>query len=156
MLSSEKIKVTIINDGKTIEFEGSYEEVWMSVNKYFSELYPTFKIVKKLTGAVDIKELAEKLAGKIEIREGRINIVSSGDAKKKILLCLAGAYIGKTLGLLEKDFLTPKEISNCTGIDEKITRARLSDLRKQGLVIKKEDGLYGFTPASLKEILETE
>ncbi len=153
-MSQGRIKVTITVGQDNMEVEGGYEEVWMNINKFFSELYPTFEIVKKLTGAVDIKELAEKLVGKIEIREGRINILMSGDAKKKILLCLAGAYVGKKLGLLDKDFLTPKEIAIYTGIDERITRARLSELRKEGLVIRKEDGLYGFTPASLKEILE--
>ncbi|MEM1584241.1 MAG: hypothetical protein QXF28_06095 [Nitrososphaerota archaeon] len=154
-MEEKRIKVTIkTSENEVVEFEGGYEEVWMSVNKYFSEIYPSLSTVRKLVGAVDVEELVNKLSGKIEIKEGRINIVSGGDAKQKILLCLAGAFIGKRLGLFEKEFLTPKEIANYTGIDERITRARLSELRKDGLVIRKEDGLYGFTIASLKEIID--
>lgn len=154
-MEDKRIKVTIkTSENEVVEFEGGYEEVWMSLNKYFSEVYPSLSAVKKLVGAVDIEELVNKLSGKIEIKEDRINIISGGDAKKKILLCLAGAFIGGKLGIFEKEFLTPKEIANYTGIDERITRARLSELRKDGLVIKKEDGLYGFTVASLKEIID--
>ncbi len=153
-MKEEKIKVVIKTGESEVEFEGGYEEVWMSVNKYFSELYPSLQVVKKIVGAVDIEDLASKLSGKVEVREDRINILVGGDAKKKILLCLAGAYLGRKLGIFQREFLTPKEIANYTGIDERITRARLSELRKEGLVIRKEDGLYGFTPASLKEILE--
>lgn len=153
-MEKDRIRVTIKTQDSEVEFEGEYEEVWMSINKYFSELYPSLQIVKKLIGAVDIEDLMNKLSGKIEVKEDRINILAGGDAKKKILLCLAGAYVGRRLGIFEKEFLTPKEIANYTGIDEKITRARLSELRKEGLVIRKEDGLYGFTPASLKEILD--
>lgn len=153
-MEKERIRVTIKTKDSEVEFEGEYEEVWISINKYFSELYPSLQIVKNLIGAVDIEDLMNKLSGKIEIKEDRINILAGGDAKKKILLCLAGAYVGRRLGIFEKEFLTPKEIANFTGIDEKITRARLSELRKEGLVIRKEDGLYGFTPASLRDMLD--
>ncbi|MCD6592165.1 MAG: hypothetical protein J7K78_04030 [Thaumarchaeota archaeon] len=69
-----------------------------------------------------------------------------------MLLCLAAAYVGKALGLFEKDKLTPKEIAAYTGLDERVTRARLSELRRAGLVIRSEEGLYGFTSTSLNEL----
>ncbi|HDJ66236.1 MAG TPA: ArsR family transcriptional regulator [Nitrososphaeria archaeon] len=81
-----------------------------------------------------------------------ISVLEDKGAKRKILLCLAGAYVGKLLGLLEKDKLTPKEIASYTGLNEKVTRARLSELKKAGLVIKYGEGLYGFTKASIKEL----
>jgi len=136
-----------------VQFEGSYEEVWKSVNRYFSETYPPLEAIKKLTGAVDVNELLEKLKGLVEIREGRITILGEMDAKRKIITCLAAAYVGKALGLFEKDKLAPKEIAAYTGLDEKVARARLSELRKAGLVIKSDEGLYGFTPASIEEFL---
>ena len=74
------------------------------------------------------------------------------DAKRKILLCLAAANVGKALGLFEKDKLAPKEIAAYTGLDERVTRARLSELRRAGLVIKSGEGLYGFTSSSLEEV----
>ncbi|RLF98677.1 MAG: hypothetical protein DRN49_05515 [Thaumarchaeota archaeon] len=81
-----------------------------------------------------------------------ISVLEDTGAKRKILLCLAGAYVGKLLGLLERDKLTPKEIASYTGLNEKVTRARLSELRKAGLVIKYGEGLYGFTKASIREL----
>ena len=151
-MNSGKVKVLIKHDDTEVEFEGDYEEVWRSVNKYLSEAYPAIEAVKKLKGLVDVADLAEKLKGLVEFREGRIVILGEMEAKRKILLCLAAAYVGKALGLFEKDKLTPKEIARYTGLNEKVTRARLSELRKAGLVIKSDEGLYGFTSTSLKEL----
>ena len=41
-------------------------------------------------------------------------------------------------------------------MNEKVTRARLSELKKAGLVIKYGEGLYGFTKASIKELFGEE
>ena len=149
----EEIQVIIKHGDTQAEFSGSYPEVWASINRYFSELYPALNVIKRLTGAVDIQKLAEGLSGRVEFREGKIILLEEGEAKKKILLCIAAAYVGKALGLFEKDALTPKEIAGFTGLDEKVTRARLSELRRAGLVVKKEGGLYTFTQKSLSEIL---
>ena len=151
-MSSEKVKVVIRHEGTEIEFEGGYEEVWRSVNKFFSEVYPALEIVRKLTGAIDVTSLAKQLEGLVEFREGRIVILKELDAKRKILLCLAAAHVGKALNLFEKDKLAPKEIATYTGLDERVTRARLSELRKAGLVIKADEGLYGFSSSSLEEL----
>ena len=151
-MSSEKVKVVIRHEGTEIEFEGGYEEVWRSVNKFFSEVYPALETVRKLTGAIDVTSLAKQLEGLVEFREGRITILKELDAKRKILLCLAAAHVGKALNLFEKDKLTPKEIATYTGLDERVTRARLSELRKAGLVVKADEGLYEFTSSSLEEL----
>ena len=150
------MRITIKHGETEVEFEGDYEEVWRSINRYFSETYPTLEAVKKLTGAVDINELIDKLKGLVEIRDGKINVLSETDAKKKILICLAAAYIGKSLGLLEKDKLAPKEVAAYTGLDERVTRARLSELRKAGLVLKNEKGLYSCSSSGFKLINELE
>lgn len=151
-MSSDRIRVLIRHGDTEVEFEGGYEEVWRSVNKYFSETYPAIEAVKRLKGLVDVADLAEKLRGLVEFREGRIVILGEMEAKRRILLCLAAAYAGKALGLFEKDKLTPKEIAGYTGLNEKVTRARLSELRKAGLVIRSDEGLYGFTSTSLNEL----
>jgi len=151
-MSDGELRAVLRHDETEVEFSGNYEDVWRSINKYLSEIYPSIEAVKKLIGAVDINLLMEKLEGLVEIREGMISVLEDKGAKRKILLCLAGAYVGKLLGLLEKDKLTPKEIASYTGLNEKVTRARLSELKKAGLVIKYGEGLYGFTKASIKEL----
>lgn len=155
-MSSERVKVVIKCGETEVEFEGGYEEVWRSVNKFFSETYPALEVAKKLTGAVDLTGLARKLEGLVEFRDGRIIIMKERDAKRRILLCLAAAYVGRRLGLFEKEHLTPKEIAACTGLDERVARARLSELRKAGLVAKTNEGLYSFTSGSINELFGEE
>jgi len=151
-MSDGELKAVLRHGETEVEFSGNYEDVWRSINKYLSEIYPSIEAVKKLIGAIDVNLLMEKLEGLVEIREGMINVLEDTGAKRKILLCLAGAHVGKILGLLERDKLTPKEIASYTGLNEKVTRARLSELKKAGLVIKYGEGLYGFTKASIKEL----
>ena len=155
-MSDGELKVVLRHGETEVEFSGNYEDVWRSINKYLSEIYPPIEAVKKLIGAIDVNLLMEKLEGLVEIRDGMINVLEDTGAKRKILLCLAGAHVGKILGLLERDKLTPKEIASYTGLNEKVTRARLSELKKAGLVIKYGEGLYGFTKASIKELFGEE
>ena len=151
-MRDEELKIVLKHGDTEVEFSGNYEEVWRSINKYLSDIYPSLKIVKKLIGSIDLEKMVEKLEGLVEIRDRVINILENAGAKRKILLCLAAAYAGKALGILEKDKLTPKEIASYTGLNEKVTRARLSELRKSGLVMKYGEGLYGFTSASFREL----
>ena len=44
-MNSEKLKVIIRHDETEVEFEGDYESVWRSVNKFFSETYPALEII---------------------------------------------------------------------------------------------------------------
>jgi DNA-binding transcriptional ArsR family regulator len=147
-MSSERVKVVIKCGETEVEFEGGYEDVWKSVNKFFSETYPALEAARKLTGAVDVTDVARRLEGRVEFRDGRIIIMKEVDAKRRIILCLAAAYVGKRLGLFDKEHLTPKEIAAYTGLDERVARARLSELRKAGLVAKTDEGLYSFLSTS--------
>ncbi|MFH7836329.1 MAG: hypothetical protein QXL51_07015, partial [Candidatus Aenigmatarchaeota archaeon] len=65
---------------------------------------------------------------------------------------LAGAYIGATMGLIQNDFLTPQQISEATGIDSKIVRARLSEMVKSNLIFKIDEGKYKYSPIGEKLI----
>lgn len=152
--SSRTLKVRIQHDESTVEFEGDYEYVWASINRYLSEIYPSLPLAKKLIGAIDIETLANYLAGKVQISSGRISVITEGDAKKKILLCLAAAYLAKMLGMIENEAMTPKEVSIATGIEERVTRARLSEMRKQNLVMRTDEGRYAFLTSTLEKLMK--
>ncbi len=154
MQNAKGLKIRIQHDDISVEFDGNYEEVWMSVNKYLSELYPSLSILKKFMGTADVSHIALLLSGNVQITNGRIIVSTRADAKKKILLCLAAAYVGRVLGLLENDALSPKEISAATGLEERVTRARLSDMRKSGLVIKVNSGRYIFNTSAINMLVE--
>lgn len=152
---SKHLRVKIQHGESMVEFEGDYEQVWASVNKYLSEIYPSLPLAKRLVGAIDIQSLAEYLSGKVQISDGKISVMAEGDAKKKILLCLAAAYLARALGLIESEAMTPKEVSIATGIEERVTRARLSEMRKQNLVMK-TDGKYIFLTSTLERLMKEE
>ncbi|MEM2910346.1 MAG: hypothetical protein QXO01_04710 [Nitrososphaerota archaeon] len=152
--SVKGLKVRIQHDDVSVEFDGNYEDVWVSVNRYLSELYPSISIVKKFLGFVDISHIMSLLSGKAQVVNGRIIVSAQVDAKKKILICLAAAYVGKMLGLLEHDALSPKEVSIFTGLEERVTRARLSEMRRLGLVAKVDGGKYAFNISAVNALAE--
>ncbi|MDW7978877.1 MAG: hypothetical protein RMH74_08755 [Candidatus Caldarchaeum sp.] len=154
MTAKPVLTVRIKHGDREVEFVGDREEVWIAVNKYFSETLGPIELVSKLTGEVDVSEIAAKLNGKVVIREREINVLTHGDNKRRIILCLAGGYVGKRLGLLENDFLSPKEISSILHIDENVARARLSELWKSGFVDRDENGRYRFKPFTAIKLIE--
>lgn len=154
MQSAKVLKVRIQHDDVSVEFDGNYEEVWLSVNKYLSEVYPSLSLLKRFVGAVDVSYLMSLLSGKAQVVNGRVTVTAQADAKKKILLCLAAAYVGKILGLLEREALSPKEVSVATGLEERVTRARLSEMRRLGLVAKVDGGRYAFNISAVNVLAE--
>ncbi|MEM0349137.1 MAG: hypothetical protein QXD24_03020 [Candidatus Caldarchaeum sp.] len=156
-MSKEKVvKVKIRHGENEVEFTGDKEEVWTLVNRYFSERLGPVEAVAKLSGQVDLNNLLDKLAGKVVVNNSGIDVVANVDTKKKIVYCLAGAYVGHRLGILDSDGLNPKRVAQILHIDEKVARARLSDLWKEGVVDRDEEGRYFFKPSIGLRIFEGE
>lgn len=136
--------------GETVvEFSGDKEEVWTSINKFLSEVVGPLEIAVRLSGSTDLDALARLLVDKVVIRDGVVSVVMGGEAKQRILYCLAGAYLGRRLSQLVDDRMTPRMIAEATGIKEKVVRARLSELWRSRLVERDEGGRYRFTPTAL-------
>lgn len=155
MAEDEELKVVIEHGNTKTEFKGKYHEVWSSLNKYLSEIYPALPTVKKLVDAPDVEELSKILSGRVQFTEGKIVATGEEDAKKRIVLCLAAAKVGKTLGLFNEHSLSPQQISEYAGLGEDVARARLSELRKLGLVLKTDGGKYAYSPSGLRLIEKT-
>ncbi|MEM1575173.1 MAG: hypothetical protein QXF09_02370 [Nitrososphaerota archaeon] len=147
-----ELKVIIEHNNTRIEFKGDFHDVWNSINKYFSTIFPSFEAIKKIVRKIDVNELSEMISDEVKIINGKIIVHGENDAKRKIVLALAGAYIGATMGLIQNDFLTPQQISEATGIDSKIVRARLSEMVKSNLVFKIDEGKYKYSPIGEKLI----
>ena len=56
--ASITIQIKYGNIEKT--FTGDPEQVWLAVNKFFSEFLPSFEIAQKLTLNVDLQKLAKE------------------------------------------------------------------------------------------------
>ncbi|MEM0383432.1 MAG: hypothetical protein QXS57_05530 [Candidatus Caldarchaeum sp.] len=154
MTEGSNVIVRIRHGGREVEFEGSREEVWAAVNRYFSETLGPVEVLSRLRGEVDVSEIAAKLSGKVLVSEGKVDVLVQGDAKKRIMLCLAAVYVGRRMGMVGTDFLSPKEVAGILRIDERVARARLSELWKSGLVDRNEDGRYRFKPFTSLKLIE--
>ncbi|MEM4303124.1 MAG: hypothetical protein QXQ70_04430 [Candidatus Caldarchaeum sp.] len=148
------VVVRIKHGDNEVEFEGGVDDVWTAVNKYFSQTLGPIQIISRLTGEADLTELAHGLADKVVITKEGIDVVQQGDAKKRIVLCLAAAYAGKRLGIFVEEALTPKKVAGYIRMDERVVRARLSELWKEGLVDRDAEGRYIFKPSMAMKMLK--
>ncbi len=144
-----RLEVRIKIGDKVVEFAGDKETVWLSINNFLSKVVGPLEIAAKLSGSPDLDKLSRLLVDKVVIRDGMVSVLAEGDAKRKILYCLAGAYVGRKLSQLADDMMTPRQVAQATRMGENLVRARLSELWKRGLVERDEDGRYRFHPSSI-------
>lgn len=126
-------------------FSGRVNDVWVSINRFFSEFIPTFDISKKLLLTVDLQELVKACEGIVAFaEEGPHLLVSRSkltDNETLVLLLLAG-YIGYKLGLVESDVVSKDELQARLGKSSKIVSTRLGELVKREIAVKTNDGKY--------------
>jgi hypothetical protein len=80
-LTHEEDKTTIQVRYKDVEktFVGSPEEVWLLVNKFFSEFLPSFEVARKLVLNVDLQRLVKDCEGLIAFSKEGANLLVSKD-----------------------------------------------------------------------------
>lgn len=137
-------------------FTGDVNHVWVSVNRFFSEMIPALQIVKKALLTVDLENLIEDCKNIIAVApEGPVLLVSRQKltASETLLLHLLATYIGNKLGL-SKIFLTKEELQATLGKNAKITSTRLGELCREGLATKTDEGNYRITTLGIKRFQE--
>ncbi len=154
----EKPQITVHVKYGNVEqtFTGDVDEVWAGVNRFFSQVIPTFEIAKRLTLTVDLPELVEQLEGIITLAPEGVEILL--DRKKVsdrdfLTLCLVGAYVGYRMGLLDADTISRDELQRKLGKTAKITSTRLSELTRLRWVEKVGEDYYRITTLGLKKFL---
>ncbi len=119
-------------------FTGDVDQVWVSVNRFFSEMIPALQIVRKALLTVDLENLIEDCKNIIAVApEGPVLLVSKQKLtdSETLTLHLLATYIGNKLGQ-SKDFLTKEELQTGLGKNPKITRTRLCELGRYVLATK--------------------
>ena len=137
-------------------FTGDVNHVWVSVNRFFSEMIPALQIVKKALLTVDLENLIEDCKNIIAVApEGPVLLVSRQKltANETLTLHLLATYIGNKLGL-SKIFLTKEELQAALGKNAKITSTRLGELCREGLATKTDEGNYRITTLGIKRFQE--
>lgn len=138
-------------------FSGNVNDVWISVNKFFSESIPAFEVARKMTLTVDLAKLIEDFKDVIAIApEGPEILVPKEKLtdSETLQFHLLAAYVGYRLGKPPTDAMTKEELQVKLGKSMKITTTRLGELVKQGNVIKTNEGDYRIATIAIKKLQE--
>jgi len=154
-LSEETITVHVKYKDMEQTFTGNVNDVWVSVNRFFSEMVPAFDIARKVTLTVDLAKLVEDFKDVIAIAsEGPTLLISKEKLtdSETLQLYLLAAYMGYRLGKLTRETMTKEELQTKLGKSMKITTTRLGELVKDGLATKTEEGNYKITTIGIKRL----
>jgi hypothetical protein len=136
-------------------FDGDVNDVWISVNRFFSEMVPAFDLARKITLSLDLPKLLEDFKDVIAITpEGPQLLISRKELtdSETLLLNLLAAHIGYKLGKLEREGLTREELQAKLGKSMKITSTRLGELTREGTALRTEEGNYKITTLGVKRL----
>ena len=150
-------EITVQIKYKDVEenFSGCVNDVWVSINKFFSEFIPAFEISKKLVLTVDLQELIKECENIIAFTEEGPHLLVSRDKltdNETLALQLLASYVGYKLGTVENDAVSREELQAKLGKTAKITSTRLGELAKSEMVTKTADGEYKITTFGVIQI----
>ena len=156
MGESEQVTVHVKYGDVEQTFRGNVNDVWVSVNRFFSEMIPAFDLARKVTLTVDLQKLVEDFKDVIAIApEGPELLIPRQKLtdSETLLLNLLATYIGYKLGKLDREWLTKEELQAKLGKSMKITSTRLGELTREGVVLKTEEGNYKIATVGIRHLL---
>ncbi|PVX25826.1 MAG: hypothetical protein CW691_03385 [Candidatus Bathyarchaeum sp.] len=155
-MSKETVTVNIKYQETEQTFTGDANQVWQSINKFFTEMVPALAIAKKAILTVDLQSLIEDCKNIIAVApEGPVILVSKQTLtdSETVTLQLLATYLANKFGQ-PKDYLTKEELQIGLGKNAKITSTRLGELVREGSAIKTENGNYKITTLGIKRFQE--
>ncbi len=144
----EKVTIQVKYKGAEQTFQGTAEESWLILNKFFSELVPTFEIAQELMLSVDVQALAKECTGLVAFSAEGPNVLAPQNKltdNETLALWLLASYLGHKLTLLSSDALSKEELQARLGKSGKITSTRLGELVKNDFVSKTEGDKFKIT-----------
>ena len=140
-------KITVQIKYKDVEktFSGNVNDVWIGINKFFSEFIPTFEISKKLVLTVDLQNLIKACENIIAFAEEGPHLLVSRSKltdNETLALQLLASYVGYKLGIMESDAVSKEELQAKLGKSSKIASTRLGELAKREIAAKTNNGKY--------------
>jgi len=144
----EQITVQVKYKDSETKLQGTAEEVWFLLSKFFSGLIPQFEIAQKLQLSVDVQALAKDCEGLIAFSPEGPNVLAPKSKltdNETLALWLLASYLGSKLNLVQSDALSKEELQARLGKSGKITSTRLGELVKSDLVAKTTDEKFRIT-----------
>ena len=136
-------------------FSGQVDDVWISVNRFFCDLIPTFNIAKDIFLTADLPHLIRDCKDLIAFTKDSPYLVVSRDKltdNETLALQLLAGYIGYRLGVLESDLLSREELQSKLGKNSKITSTRISELVRSEIAKKTSNGKYMITAFGINQM----
>jgi len=155
--AEQKIMVHVRYGGMEKTFTGGVNDVWVSVNRFFSETIPAFDIARKISLTVDLAKLVEDFKDVVAIAPEGPEVLVPKELltdSETLQLHLLTAYLAHRLGKRPTDTMTKEELQTRLAKSPKTTSARLSELVKEGSVVKTEEGNYRITTIAIKRLQE--
>jgi hypothetical protein len=155
-LTKETVTIHIKYQENEQTFTGDANQVWVCVNRFFTEMIPALQTIKKALLTVDIENLIEDCKNVVAVSpEGPVLLVSKQKLtdSETLTMHLLAAYIGNKLGQ-SKDVLSKEELQAGLGKSAKITSTRVGELIREGLATKTEEGNYKITTLGIKRFQE--
>jgi hypothetical protein len=153
----KKVTVNVKCGGMEQTFTGDANDVWVSVNKFFGEMIPTFDLARKIALTVDLVKLIEDFRDVIAIAPEGPELLIPKDKltdSEVLQFYLLAAYVGFRLGKRLTEVMTKEELQAKLGKSMKITRTRLGELVKQGTAVKTDDGAFRIATIGIKKLQE--
>jgi hypothetical protein len=144
----EKVCVQVKYKGVEKTFEGSVEETWLLLNKFYNEFIPSFDVASKLWLSVDAQKLARDCEGLIAFSPEGANLLvpqSKLTDNETLALWLLASYLGSKLNLVDSDAVSKEQLQAKLGKSAKITSTRLGELVKMDWAAKMADDKYTMT-----------
>lgn len=156
-MTSQENKITVHIKYKDLEetFEGSPENVWLSVNRFFGSFLQGFEIADKVILKIDLQQLIKNCEGILAFsREGPNLLVSRNKLtdNETLALWLLAAHLGFQLGLLKSDAISKDELQVRLGKSSKIVSTRLSELVKSDIGAKTPEDNYRITTFGIAQM----
>jgi len=156
-LNEDTITVNIKYKDVEQTFIGNLDDVWISVNRFFSQIIPSFELAQRLMLTIDLQKLIEDFKDIITVApEGPELLISKQKISDSETLgfYLIAAYMGHKLGLLSEETVSKDELQTRLGKSSKTTSARLSELYSERLVTRDNEGNYKITTIGIKHFQE--
>lgn len=136
-------------------FEGDVEQVWVSLSRFFTQMFPNLELVKKVVLTAELSELLKESENIVGVAsEGAYVLVPTKNLtdSETLALNLLAVFIGYKLGVLERDSLSKEELRSRLGKSAKIASTRLGELCREGIVTKDGEGKYKLTALGIQKI----
>ncbi len=145
---TQKIRVQVKLGDAEQTFEGTAEETWLMLSRFYASFVPQFEVAGKLALSVDVAALARDCEGIIAFSSEGANLLVHKNKltdNETLALCLLAAYLGKKLSLLGTDELSKDDLQAKLGKPSKTTSTRLGELVKNDWVRKTKNDNFRMT-----------